>query len=123
MPVGLQLRSANASAVGRKQAERSLNGTQDHLLDKLRAENDAIRAELRKRAAGEEAMAERIAREIEEELAAGEGAESDAIRAEVRRRAAEGAVRFCCHHVMWHGKTRLRKSSMLSCGMDIDVPS
>ena len=42
--VGLQLRSANASAVGRKQAERSLNGTQDHLLDKLRAENDAIRA-------------------------------------------------------------------------------
>ena len=43
-PAGLQLRSANASAVGRKQAERSLNGTQDHLLDKLRAENDAIRA-------------------------------------------------------------------------------
>ena len=38
------MRSANASAVGRKQAERSLNGTQDHLLDKLRAENDAIRA-------------------------------------------------------------------------------
>ena len=44
-------------------------------------------------------MAERIAREIEDELAAGEGAESDAIRAEVRRRAAEGAVRFCRHHV------------------------
>ena len=71
-------------------------------------------------------MAERIAREIEDELAAGEGAESDAIRAEVRRRAAEGAVRFCRHHVKcMMMMTRLvdgkaAHAFMLAC---VDVPS
>ena len=67
-------------------------------------------------------MAERIAREIEGELAAGEGAESDAIRAEVRRRAAEGAVRFCRHHVKC--MTRLVDGKVahafIAC---VDVPS